>query len=237
MAPPTSGCLVLMCGHPASGKSTAAADLSRRIEAKGGRVVLIDEPGLHLHRNASYADARAEKNTRGLLKSTAERALYRDGPVVILDAGNAIKGFRYELWCVARQAATRFCVVHCDTPRTRRDEETSRVDHRVTSPRSGADTTAPSSTTLCTASRRRTGRTDGTRALRPSPAPRAPARGGAGNGAAEGADANATANVAATTSYVDTTREETLGVAVRMMRRPRKRSNGTAAASGRDRAR
>ena len=116
MAPPTSGCLVLMCGHPASGKSTAAADLSRRIEAKGGRVVLIDEPGLHLHRNASYADARAEKNTRGLLKSTAERALYRDGPVVILDAGNAIKGFRYELWCVARQAATRFCVVHCDTP-------------------------------------------------------------------------------------------------------------------------
>ena len=56
----------------------------------------------------------------------------------------------------------------------------------------GADTTAPSSTTLCTASRRRTGRTDGTRrsVLRP---PSNPARGGAGNGAAEGADANATA--------------------------------------------
>ena len=63
-----------------------------------------------------------------------------------------------------------------------------------------------------------------------------PPVGGAGNGAAEGADANATANVAATTSYVDTTREETLDVAVRMIVGEAKRPGGTAAANGRDRA-
>jgi tRNA uridine 5-carbamoylmethylation protein Kti12 len=50
----------------------------------------------------------AEKNTRGLLKSTVDRLLYKDGPVVILDSGNHIKGYRYELWCIARQA--RVCL-------------------------------------------------------------------------------------------------------------------------------
>jgi len=114
--PPPSGCLVLLCGHPASGKSTAAAEISRRIQAAGGRVLLVDEPSLHLPRNASYRDARSEKNTRGLLKATVERAVHRDGPVVLLDANNGIKGYRYELWCIARQAGTRFCVVHCETP-------------------------------------------------------------------------------------------------------------------------
>lgn len=116
MAPSSAGgCLVLMCGHPASGKTSAVADLRARLEAKGRRVVVVDEPGLRLRRDDAYADARAEKNTRGLLKATVERALYRDGPVVVLDAGNGIKGYRYELWCLARQAQTRFCVVHCDT--------------------------------------------------------------------------------------------------------------------------
>jgi protein KTI12 len=116
MASSPSGCLVLMCGHPASGKSTCAADIARRIEATGARVMLVDEPSLHLPRNASYQDARSEKNTRGLLKATVERAVHRDGPVVILDANNGIKGYRYELWCIARQAGTRFCVIHCETP-------------------------------------------------------------------------------------------------------------------------
>jgi len=33
-------------------------------------VVVVDEPSLHLHRNASYVDARAEKNTRGTPQSS-----------------------------------------------------------------------------------------------------------------------------------------------------------------------
>ena len=107
MAPSSAGgCLVLMCGHPASGKTSAVADLRARLEAKGRRVVVVDEPGLRLRRDDAYADARAEKNTRGLLKATVERALYRDGPVVVLDAGNGIKGYRYELWCLARHQSS-----------------------------------------------------------------------------------------------------------------------------------
>lgn len=35
---------------------------------------------------------------------------------MVLDSLNNIKGYRYELWCIARTAATRLCVVHVDTP-------------------------------------------------------------------------------------------------------------------------
>lgn len=27
-----------------------------------------------------------------------------------------MQGYRYELWCIARAAGTRYCVVHVDTP-------------------------------------------------------------------------------------------------------------------------
>ncbi len=61
------------------------------------------------------ADGHSEKMTRGLLKATTDRSLTKRG-IVILDSLNIIKGYRYELWCVARQAATRYCMVHVDTP-------------------------------------------------------------------------------------------------------------------------
>ena len=113
---PVSGCLVIMCGVPCSGKSTAAAELASALSAKGIRTTTVDEPSLHLHRNAGYANGHVEKNTRGLLKATVDRSLHKDGPVVIVDACNGIKGYRYELWCIARQVGSRSCVVHCDTP-------------------------------------------------------------------------------------------------------------------------
>ncbi|EFJ43121.1 hypothetical protein VOLCADRAFT_121470 [Volvox carteri f. nagariensis] len=55
-----------------------------------------------------------EKNTRAKLKSQVERLVGRKS-VTILDSINNIKGYRYELWCVARAAGTRYCMVHVDT--------------------------------------------------------------------------------------------------------------------------
>lgn len=56
-----------------------------------------------------------EKNTRGKLRSAVDRLVGKTS-VTILDSGNFIKGYRYELWCKAREAATRYCAVHVDTP-------------------------------------------------------------------------------------------------------------------------
>ena len=51
-----------------------------------------------------------EKNTRARLRSEVDRNLTKS-TVVILDGLNAIKGYRYELWCIARAAATSCCVL------------------------------------------------------------------------------------------------------------------------------
>lgn len=111
--------LVVICGQPCSGKSTAAAVLAealQEVESKPS-VRIIDESSFHLSRNQSYADMPAEKNLRGVLRSEVDRSLSKDN-IIIVDSLNNIKGYRYELWCLARSAGTRYCVLHCDAEDT-----------------------------------------------------------------------------------------------------------------------
>lgn len=51
---------------------------------------------------------------RGHIRATVDRLLTKRN-VVILDSLNNIKGYRYELYCIARAAAVRYCMVHVDT--------------------------------------------------------------------------------------------------------------------------
>ena len=56
-------------------------------------------------------DARvSEKNTRAAIKAECERFLTKD-VLVIVDSMNYIKGYRYELFCIARTVRTPHCVV------------------------------------------------------------------------------------------------------------------------------
>ncbi|GAB4840106.1 hypothetical protein Ancab_020866 [Ancistrocladus abbreviatus] len=107
--------LVVICGQPCSGKSTTAACLAEALGESESKptVRIIDESSLHLDRNQSYANMTAEKNLRGVLRSEVDRSLTRDS-IIIVDSLNSIKGYRYELWCLARAAGIRYCVVYCD---------------------------------------------------------------------------------------------------------------------------
>ncbi|XP_020570848.1 protein KTI12 homolog [Phalaenopsis equestris] len=108
--------LVVICGQPCSGKSTAARCLVAALEAVEPKptVRIIDESSLHLGRNQSYADMTTEKNLRGVLRSEVDRSLSKDN-IIVVDSLNNIKGYRYELWCLARAAGIRYCVLYCDT--------------------------------------------------------------------------------------------------------------------------
>jgi len=44
-----------------------------------------------------------------------ERALSSRESVVLVDALNNIKGFRYELWCLARAVSAKYCLLYTDT--------------------------------------------------------------------------------------------------------------------------
>lgn len=122
--------LVLFCGLPASGKSTAAAQFAKLI-AESNREVQIVTDGDDLigkqalraegsvkpkwqRRAVLYKDSSSEKETRARLRAATERAL--DGrKIVLCDSLNYIKGYRYELFCVAKTSGTKYCVVYCES--------------------------------------------------------------------------------------------------------------------------
>ncbi|GKU99680.1 hypothetical protein SLEP1_g12489 [Rubroshorea leprosula] len=107
--------LVVICGQPCSGKSIAAKCLVEALkEAECKQMArIVDESSFHLDRNESYANMPAEKNLRGLLRSEVDRSVSKDS-ILIVDSLNGIKGYRYELWCLARAAGIRYCVLYCD---------------------------------------------------------------------------------------------------------------------------
>ena len=107
--------LVVICGQPCSGKSIAAITLAESLKKSDTKqsVRIIDEASFHLDRNQNYANMPSEKNLRGKLRSDVDRSVSR-GDIVIVDSLNSIKGYRYELWCIARAAGIRYCVVYCD---------------------------------------------------------------------------------------------------------------------------
>ncbi|XP_021718406.1 protein KTI12 homolog [Chenopodium quinoa] len=111
--------LVVICAQPCSGKSTAATCLAEALRNSEStlNVRIINETFFHLDRNQGYANMTAEKNIRGVLRSEVDRSVSKDS-IIIVDSLNSIKGYRYELWCLARAAGVRYCVLYSDVEET-----------------------------------------------------------------------------------------------------------------------
>jgi len=106
-----------MVGIPCAGKSTRAQKIANYIaEEKKMDVQVVNEELINLSKAEYYKDPASEKILRASLKSTVEKFIDQKR-VVILDSMNYIKGYRYELYCLARNAQTTLCTVFCDTER------------------------------------------------------------------------------------------------------------------------
>lgn len=105
--------LVIVCGKPSVGKSHRSRELRDYLGEKysGHKVVIVDDKSID--RNVVYADSRKEISVRGALKAAIERELTKD-TIVIVDSLNYIKGYRYELHCLAKYVRTTFCVLHVE---------------------------------------------------------------------------------------------------------------------------
>jgi protein KTI12 len=129
---------ITLSGYPCSGKTTRALELKHSLEdrlgdpayegAKLNVKILSDDllnvsrssyDGTHLIRwcwTCSMAnlihslDSSAEKSGRSTLFAAITRELSTD-TILILDALNYIKGFRYQIYCAAREAGVRTCTV------------------------------------------------------------------------------------------------------------------------------
>lgn len=110
--------LIMLAGVPCSGKSALAEQLRVYFEevlGDPGRVFMVGDHVLHADRNIAYREMVEEKKLRGAIRDGVFRALNTHN-LVIVDSTNAIKGFRFELWCAAREMATSSCVVYTDAP-------------------------------------------------------------------------------------------------------------------------
>jgi protein KTI12 len=93
------------------GKSQVAELIRAKLQAIGTTVHVISEDGLKLSRTSVFASAGTEKQARGAVLTAVERLLSPE-TVVIVDAMNYVKGFRYQLWCHCKEGTGPSCVVH-----------------------------------------------------------------------------------------------------------------------------
>ncbi|KAG6917421.1 hypothetical protein DXG01_002506 [Tephrocybe rancida] len=110
--------LVTISGFPCSGKTKRADQIRTTLEVylkenyQGPitKVVVLSDDALSLRR-ASYDDSRSEKPARGALFTAMQRQMALD-TILIVDAPNYIKGFRYQMYCAAREMKLRVCTVY-----------------------------------------------------------------------------------------------------------------------------
>lgn len=84
------------------------------------KVHLITEnvavPKAGFQKNIFFESSQKEKIVRADLKSETIRLLNKED-ILILDAGNYIKGYRYELYCASKAARTAQCTLFCGIPK------------------------------------------------------------------------------------------------------------------------
>ena len=128
--------LITISGYPCSGKTRRAGQIRESLERylRDGsyqgpltKAIVLSDEDLDLDR-AVYdgpssiiavkiltsptpsLDSRSEKSARGVLFTALQRHMASDA-VLIVDALNYIKGFRYQMYCAAREMKLRVCTV------------------------------------------------------------------------------------------------------------------------------
>ncbi|KAG8682931.1 hypothetical protein FRC11_014160 [Ceratobasidium sp. 423] len=111
--------LITVSGFPSSGKTRRTdqlkAYLEQRLqennteETKGWKVSVLSDKVLNIPRS-SYDESRLEKPARSALLSAIVRDLSKN-TILIVDSLNYIKGFRYQMYCAAREVGVRVATV------------------------------------------------------------------------------------------------------------------------------
>ncbi|KAH0791326.1 protein KTI12 [Histomonas meleagridis] len=109
---PGTMALVVLSGVPGSGKTRLAQHLKPIFEATGRECVIVSEPSVE---DGTFSASRRETAGRSDFKAAIRRNISPE-KIVIADGMNFIKGFRYELYAMAREIGLGFCCAFCDVP-------------------------------------------------------------------------------------------------------------------------
>lgn len=115
--------LVTVSGFPCSGKSSRVDQLRSHLQSALAhpdyagpkyKIEVISDTSLSIARTA-YNDSRAEKPARGAIFAAVQRHLSKN-TILIVDSLNYIKGFRYQMFCAAKEAGVRVCTIFVVAP-------------------------------------------------------------------------------------------------------------------------
>ncbi|KLO20303.1 chromatin associated protein KTI12 [Schizopora paradoxa] len=128
--------LVTISGYPASGKTRRALQLKSYLEERLQspeytgptlKVVIVSDADTKVKRSV-YDDGRQEKPARAALFTAVQRLINKD-TILIVDGMNYIKGYRYQLYCAAREQQIRVCTIFVVAkPEHCREWNTSRAE-------------------------------------------------------------------------------------------------------------
>lgn len=102
--------LIIISGIPGSGKTLLANNLQPLFTEQGHECAIVSEPSVE---DGAFTNSKRELQARSDFKASVRRAI-SPNKIVIADGMNFIKGFRYELFCIAREQNLRFCCCFCD---------------------------------------------------------------------------------------------------------------------------
>jgi protein KTI12 len=120
--------LVTITGLPCSGKSRRALEIKQYFESQQSQleIIILSDHTLNIDPTVydglfeflslgikcthHPTDSRSEKPARAALFSAVQRHL-NENTILIVDAPNYIKGFRYQMYCAARELKLRVCTV------------------------------------------------------------------------------------------------------------------------------
>ncbi|KAI0072500.1 chromatin associated protein KTI12 [Panus rudis PR-1116 ss-1] len=134
--------LITISGYPSSGKTRRAEQIKTHLEKRLQdpnytgpklKVHILSDDELNIDRSV-YNESRSEKPARGALFTAMQRLMSRD-TILIVDSLNYIKGFRYQMYCAARELKLRVCTVYVvATHDLAREWNSTRTDGKAYSP-------------------------------------------------------------------------------------------------------
>lgn len=103
--------IILLCGVPGSGKTVLANNIKKQLDEDNKKNIIITEPQVE---KDAFKSPEYEKMSRREFKSEIMRHITDNDLYIIADGMNFIKGYRYELFCVAREFKARWVVAYCE---------------------------------------------------------------------------------------------------------------------------
>uniref|UniRef100_A0A7E4W996 Protein KTI12 homolog n=1 Tax=Panagrellus redivivus TaxID=6233 RepID=A0A7E4W996_PANRE len=103
--------LLLVTGLPSSGKSTVIDRIASYLSANGLSVNILREAECQGFERKKYNDSKLEKQWRASIRRDTGRLLSGNDSVLIVDALNYVKGYRYELFIQAKNLSHPYAVV------------------------------------------------------------------------------------------------------------------------------